>query len=153
MDLNLKKSQFKKGVSLVGEYDENITYKCDCDCGDNEHSVWIDFEIEKDIISLTFYKDIQFFDYPQYDIMWSDEFIKMIKKKNYGQAILFLYKNTALCFLKQYYYRFRKSIRIFFTGNLRMNEDFILREGDHFNNFIEALIEGKEIMESKKYKN
>ncbi len=145
-------SQFKKGVSLLSEYNKSITYKCDCDCGDNEHSVWIDFEIEKDsdLIILTFYKDVKFYFWKNQDILWFEKFQKKIKKDGWKKEnIRFFIENTIFYFLNQYWYRFKKSLRLFFTGYLEMNEDFILREGEHFDNFIQMLNEGKEIMKEK----
>lgn len=149
-------SKFFKGVSLIDEYNKSITYKCDCDCGSHDHSVWIDFEIDEDydLFFLNFYKDVYFFDFPQQDILWFDKFKEIFNKKGCRlKAMIFFYENTILYNLKQYWYRFKKAIRLFFTGNLEMSEEFILREGEHLDNFIEALIEGRKIIEKKKNKN
>ena len=137
------KSQFKKKVSLIDKYPDSVTYRVECSCGDNEHDVTIDFEIDKKFndISLNFYKDISFSHYYIYrDVLWFD---KIVKQKNIVVALLFYLKNTLIYPMRVFWCRLKAATRILFTGYLKMESDFMIDNNEHIDNFILALQEGR----------
>ena len=123
-------SKFKKKVSLQNIYPRfnSINYKIDCDCGSHDHSCSIDFEYDKDlnIIELNFFKDVCY-DY------WNE-------------------KDGIIYWIPKIWRRLTKAIRLVFTGNLEMNDSFLLMDTEHITNFIEALQEGLGYMEECKKK-
>ena len=142
------KSKFSKRVMLVNDYGDSITYRCACDCGEAEHDVYIDFEYDKkmSMLFLNFYKDIYFFDGFRQNVLWFDDVIKKVKEKMYKEAIYDFLDDTLFYYWKNFRYRLRKAVRIIFTGYLEMNDEFILQDIEHIDNFIKALEEGKNLI-------
>lgn len=128
-------SQFKKGISLVSEYPDSITYKCECDCSSKECSTTIDFEFDKnsDMVYLRFYKQLCTFDYWHF-------------RKTSKQKIFYFLPDL----ISKYFNRLKKCFKLLSTGYLSMEETLILRDDGHLDNFITALIEGKTLMEKRK---
>jgi len=157
------KSFVSKKVMLVEERKDSITYRVSCSCLNPNCDVWIDFEIDKEfnLVSLIFYKDVYYFDHYRRDILWFDDFeekiIDMLNgSQRFSDVIRYLFENTIEHYLKNFWYRLKKATRLIFTGYLKMNEDFILMDEDHINNFIKVLEEGrdhiKRYMEEEKRK-
>ena len=153
-------SQFKKGVSLLRRYDDNISYKCDCACGDNEHEVVLDFDLDEDfgLITLNFYKIISFSHYWIYrNILWFDKFKENVKRKTEEKSnlkIIFYYimywlENTIIYYSKCFWCRLKAATRILFTGYIKMESDFLINDGEQIDNFILALQEGRDILKQK----
>ncbi len=142
-------SEFKKGIMLVDEYEDSIAYRVACSCGDVEHDIYIEVEYDKkfDNITLNFYKDLFIFDSIEQDILWWDDCKKHFRIKEYKTSVRELYENMILHTWMVYWGRFKKAIRIFFTGYIKMNEDFMFLDDEHFNNVIAALQEAKAKME------
>jgi len=146
------KSRFFKGVVLTNQFENNIVYSCSCDCGSPEHDVIIDFEFDPQYQGafLNFYKDIYFFDKPRIDLLWFDHAISdYFNNKNKTELVRIIFENIISKRLEIFWNRFKNATRLLFTGYLKMNEDFILREGEHLDNLILALIEGRDFLESK----
>jgi len=140
------KSQFKKKVSLLDKYNDMIMYRAECSCGDNEHDVTIEIEVDKKFgsISLNFYKDISFSHYYIYrDVLWSD---KILKDKNIFSAILYILENSLVYYGKVLWCRLKNSSRLMFTGYLKMESDFMIDSDEHIDNFILALQEGRDMV-------
>ena len=126
----------------------SITYRCACDCGEAEHDVWIDFEYDKELgmLFLNFYIDVFFFDSFRRDVLWFDDVVEKFKEREFKEATYDFFDNSLFHYWRNFRYRLRKAVRILFTGYLKMNEDFILRDVDHIDNFIRALEEGKNLI-------
>jgi len=114
-------SKFKRGVSLIHQFDKSLCYSVQCDCGENECSSIVEIECDDDFgfIQLHFYKDV-YFDFWRY----SDEGI--------------------LNSIKRFLYRWKKAFVLAFTGEISLHGDFIIMQPEHINNFIEALQEGRD---------
>ena len=56
----MKKSKYFRYVQLIDDSPESLCYRFDCQCGDCEHAVYIDFEIDKEyeIVDMSFTKKI-----------------------------------------------------------------------------------------------
>ena len=143
------KSKFPKRVMLVNEWENSITYRCACDCGEASRDIYIEFEYDKDLqqmLFLNFYKDVYFFDNFRRDVLWFDDVVKKVKEREFKEAIYDFFDNSLFYYWKNFRYRLRKAVRILFTGYLEMNEDFILKGVDHIDNFIKVLEEGKNLI-------
>jgi len=120
-------SKFKKKVSLQNQFENSIWYKVDCACGcDDNCNIELEYDPDINMIFLNFYKDVSY--------NWWDE----------KEGFFNWFKNISI--------RFKKSMKLLFTGNLEMNENFILQDIDQINNFIEALQEGVEYCKEEKKK-
>jgi hypothetical protein len=116
-------SKFKKKVSLLETYKDSIFYKIDCDCADSNCETIIELEIDTKlkILSLNFYKTINLYSFTNYE-------------------------NWIVRISENIFNRFKYAFKILFTGKISMSSDFILRDLEHINNFIEAIQEGKEYL-------
>jgi len=114
-------SKFKKGVSLSHQFDDYISYNIECDCGSKDCGLTMTIECDTKwgIIELHFYNNARF-DYWRY----SDPGIV-----NYFKRII---------------YRWKKAIKLIFTGKISLENDMVLVDIDHINNFIEAMQEGRD---------
>lgn len=142
----------KKGVMLVNQYDDCITYRIACSCGEPEHDIYMTVELDNSIpsmMTLEFYKDVYYFDHYRKDVLWFDECIKKFKSGKKKESIKYFIDNTISHFFKNLWYRLKKATRLVFTGYLKMNEDFLLEGEEHINNFIEILEEGKFFIKEK----
>ena len=144
----------KKGVMVVNQYKDAITYRVACACGSPEHDVFVSFELNKDLpdmISLEFFKNVYYFDCYRKDILWFDHFLELLfQKRKKKESLLYFIDNAIVYFFKNLWYRLKKATRLVFTGYLKMNEDFILQGEDHVNNFIEILEEGKKFIKESR---
>lgn len=110
-------------VMKIDEFKDSVFYKVACDCGEDEHTLAIEFEYDKEIpemIFLNFYKKIAWSSY------WGDS---NIFKKGWN--------------------RIKAATRILFTGYIDLEESFIIRGEKHVDSFIEALEEGKKYMKGE----
>lgn len=143
------KSKFPKGLMLVQQTNGSILYRCQCDCGDPDCDVYIDFDYDYalKILSLTFFKNVYFTSpyLPFYSGKWFDDFKDYLKGKHYKKAIHCFYKDFIVVSVRNFCYRFKKCIRLLFTGYLEMETDFILTDKEHISNFISALEEGQKV--------
>jgi hypothetical protein len=139
--------QLPKNIMVVSDFEDNITFRCACDCGDSDHDIYIDVEYDKklEMIFLNFYKDVYYFDSPRRDILWFDEFKKRLKT-NVKSAIGYFLDSTIVHYYRVFKTRLKTSMRIMYTGYFRCNEDFIIRDVDHIDGFIRALEESKRLL-------
>lgn len=118
----MKDSKFSKGVMFLDKFeDRSIWYRIACDCGSKECDTYMEFEFDKKVnmLFLNFHKDV-------------------IVCEPYDD------KENIIDKLERYWIRFCKSMKLLFTGYLKMEESFILQNKDHINNFIDALQEGRD---------
>jgi len=118
----MKDSKFSKGVMFLDKFgDHSIWYRIACDCGSKECDTYMEFEFDKKVnmLFLNFHKDV-------------------IVCEPYDD------KENIIDKLERYWIRFCKSMKLLFTGYLKMEESFILQNKDHINNFIDALQEGRD---------
>ena len=153
--INTQESKFSKGVSLLCHYKgDSITYKCNCSCNDDDHNVVIDFEIDKHgIIFLNFYKDVAFFNHYYRKTLWFDDFKKQWSESTWNfedtyDIIEDFLDNTIFHYWRSGTYLLKSSLKLLFTGYLEMHEDFVLQD-EQLDNFIGALIEGREIIKNE----
>ena len=107
--------EISKGVMLVRQWERSILYRVMCDCGDSEHDSTIEFEIDKKLgmLFLLFHKDVEYCHY---------DFNAPFDMK-----------------LRNFLDRFRAAFRLIFTGYLKMNAEFLLKDLDHIDSFIAVL--------------
>ena len=127
------KSKFGNKTTFVNAWDlkeeTSIWYNIGCDCGSGEHDTNIMFEYDKsiDILFLNFYKTISYskeFGHLYYE---DDTLVDVIKDK-----------------IKVLWKRMKDATKLLFTGYVEMESDFILKDTQHIQDFIDALIEGRE---------
>jgi len=96
-----------------------VWYEIGCSCTGDDCKAQIEFELDEEFgfIDITFHKKI----------MWADY---------WGCKPLY----------KRIYDRIKVSLKILFTGYIELEGDFMIRDEDHIDSFIEALKEGKEKM-------
>jgi len=110
-----------KNVMKTNQFDDSVYYRVACECGSDDHGITI--ELEKDI-------------------------------KIPSMIFMNFYKNIAWCshwghlnWFERVYKRIKCSIIMLFTGYVELQECFIL-SNNNIEPFIEALIEGKELLKS-----
>lgn len=127
------KSKFGNKTTFVNAWDSkeetSIWYNIGCDCGSGGHDTNIMFEYDKstDILFLNFYKTISYskeFGHLYYE---DDTLVDVIKDK-----------------IKVLWKRMKDATKLLFTGYVEMESDFILKDTQHIQDFIDALIEGRE---------
>jgi hypothetical protein len=133
-------SKFKRGVSLIHQFDKSLYYSVQCDCGDNECGSIVEIEVDDEfkLIEMHFYKDVHFdfWRYPDDNNLWlEDGFTNFIKD---------LFYNKIINGTKRFLYRWKKALILGFTGEIKLHGDFCLINIDHINDFIEALQEGRD---------
>ena len=107
----------------LNEFDDSIYYRVACDCGSSEDDVTIEFEFDKscpEFIFLNFHKNV----------MWNS---------NWGKSN----------WIQRAWRRITCSLKMLFTGNIELEESFILKDESNIDGFIEALVEGKNRMKNK----
>ena len=124
------KSKFGTKVAHVDTWDTpsdtSVWYNIMCDCTDNDHDTSIEFEYDKDanMLFLNFYKQINYskeFDY----VFEDDTLIDSIKNK-----------------IGVIWRRLKDATKLLFTGYIEMSSDFVLKDKQHIQDFIDALTEG-----------
>lgn len=123
------KSKFATKVLFNHAYQNSIWYSLDCSCGEKEHQSMIEIEYNKkaNLLSLHFYQTLYYNKYFGYDA--NKSFIKQIRQ----------YKNVILK-------RIKDSMRLLFTGYLKIETDLLIENSKHINDFIEALQEGRDYL-------
>lgn len=114
-------------VMKVHEFSDSIYYQIACDCGADTCNTTLEFEIDKNIPELLFiniYKDLV------WASQWNVDYTKWTWR------------------FVDYWKRIKCALRVLFTGYIKVEESFIIRGGDHIDNFINALKEGKEKLEN-----
>jgi len=111
--------KFPLKVCSLGKDENNISYAVHCDCGSTDHTCTMCFEANKD-----FGYSIQFY----YDLCYSGAF----------------YDSNKLMALWR---RIKDALRLIFIGYVELQGDFVICQPEHFDNFLEALKEGKQFME------
>ena len=108
-----------KGVMLIGEWPNAVMYRVACDCKDPEHDITIEMEFDKKfgMIFLQLHKDVE---YCHYD--FSDPAFE--KLRNIWRTV-------------------KAAFRLVFTGYLKTNTEFLLKDLDHIDSFIAALMRGR----------
>jgi hypothetical protein len=109
-------------VMKTHEFKDSIFYRVACDCTDKNHDATIEFEYDKEcnMISMHFYKEII------WESRWGEErwYMKLWK-------------------------RLSCSIRMLFTGHIELEDEFLFLDIEHMSEFITALIEGRQKIQSK----
>lgn len=114
------KTKLAKNICVTSEYEDSIWYTLQCDCGMIEHAVRIELEYVKDyrMVSLHFYKECEW--YESWDNWWEKP--------------------------KAIWRRFKKAMRLLFLNELTCQEEFLILEEDHMNDFITALIDARDFL-------
>jgi len=110
-------------VMQINDYDNAIFYRVACACGNNECDCDISLEYDKSIktVSMIFYKNLY----------WNDHY-------------------TDKRFITRWLSRLKVSLKVLFTGYIKVNEEFLIQSEEHIDNFITALQEGKEKIKKNK---
>lgn len=130
------KSKFGTKVSFRNNFDHkevrSIWYKVECDCGSDEHAATIEMEYDKEMnmLSLHFYKEVSYSAW----CFWKDD-------NFFGKV-----KDAYRIIIR----RIKGAIKVLFTGHLPMEDEFLLVDEQHINDFIEALEEAKQYCQEGK---
>jgi len=110
-------------VMELNDYGDMVFYRVACACGSNDCDCDISLEYDKNIktISMIFYKNLY----------WND---------NYSHKM----------FITRWLSRLKVSLKILFTGYIKVNEEFLIQSEKHIDDFITALQEGKEKIKKNK---
>lgn len=122
----IEKSKFATGVSVQDNYlttdikNPCIAYNISCGCGEIEHTLRVNFDIDENCgnLDVVFYAPFEHCVY-EYD-------------KNFIKKRFLNFKN-----------RLKKSIKLLLTGHLDMTAGIYFNDNNHLQNFIDALIEGQ----------
>lgn len=146
----MSKSEFSKLVMLTDDFEDSLMYRCACSCSDGRHDIHVDVEYDKELnmVFLNFYKDVGFFNKYRRDILWFDKLLEKFRDRNskLRECCSYFYENTVKYFFQNFGYRLRKSFRLLFVGYLEMNEDFVFQDGEHIDNLIKAIEEGRQLL-------
>ena len=111
-------SKFPLKVCKLSEDSNSIAYTVRCDCGSKEHACDIYFEASKEWgYSVSFFYDVNY------------------------QA--YSYNQNIFC---EFWKRITGALRLLFVGYIELQGDLVIEQPEHFDNFIEALEEGREFM-------
>ena len=110
-------------VMELNDYGDMVFYRVACACGSNDCDCDISLEYDKNIktISMIFYKNLY----------WND---------NYSHKM----------FITRWLSRLKVSLKVLFTGHIKVNEEFLIQSEKHIDDFITALQEGKEKIKKNK---
>jgi len=145
--------QLPKNIMAISDFEDSITFRCACDCGDESHDIYIDVEYDKDLemVFLNFYKDVYYYDGTHRDILWFDKF-KEEFRRSIKSSIIFFLENTLIYYYQILKARLKTSFRIICTGYIKCNEDFVIRDADHIDGFIKVLEESKKLLLKRQMK-
>lgn len=139
-------------MMLIGRWERykntgrSVMYRAACNCTSSECDIVIDLEYDPmtKTVDLTFFKDVYFFDGPQRDVLWDEKVIKKLRNEGFKTAFDTFIENGILYHIRNFWYRFRKAVRLVLTGYLEMNESFLFQGEEQIDTFIQALQQGKE---------
>lgn len=106
------------GVMKTYESKNFVMYRAMCDCQDGDHDATISFEYDKE----------------------------------FNEVELHFYKKTAWCtnwndpWYKSAWRRIRDSLKMLITGYIELDDDFLIRDQEHIDNVITAMIDGRVMM-------
>lgn len=127
------KSKFGNKVSHTSTWDipmsnTSVWYNIMCDCCSEDHDTTMEFEYDKDMnmLFLSFYKTINYS--KEFSYVWDDDtLVDTIKNR-----------------IEVIWRRLKDATKLLFTGYVEMDGDFILQDKQHIQDFIDALIEGRD---------
>jgi len=126
------KSKFGNKVTHVNTWDTpsdtSVWYNIMCDCTDDSHDTSMEFEYDKsaNMLFLNFYKTISYS--KQFGYMFEDNtLLDSIKNK-----------------IEVIWRRLKDATKLLFTGYIEMNGDFVLKDKQHIQDFIDAMVEGRD---------
>ncbi|MGB2828408.1 MAG: hypothetical protein WBC50_09490 [Dehalococcoidales bacterium] len=108
-------------VMETGKYDDAIFYRVDCACSSDRCGLHMELSYEKDINELSLY------------------LYKNLSFRSYNSSRIV-----------SAWLRIKGALKILFTGYIEVNEDLLIEGGEHIDNFIKALEEGREKMLERK---
>jgi len=126
------KSKFGTKVAHVDTWDTpsdtSVWYNIMCDCTDDSHDISVEFEYDKDanMLFLNFYKQINYSKEFNY-VFENDTLIDSIKNK-----------------IGVIWRRLKDATKLLFTGYIEMSGDFVLKDKQHIQDFIDAMVEGRD---------
>jgi hypothetical protein len=105
-------------IMEIHKFEDAIFYRAACDCGSPDCDLTLELEKDKDLdmIYLNMYKNLSWSSYWNDDDKW--------------------YKNL--------WCRIKCAIKILFTGYIKVEESFILRDHEQIKSLMDALIDGME---------
>ena len=117
-----KEMPFK--AMIISESKEWISYRLACSCTSPDHDVHIDIELDKecDIVTLTFYKKMQYADW------WGIE------------------QN----FIRRIWRRISGAWKLIWSGEIELEEEMLLMEERHIDSFIAILNKAKQMWQKVK---
>lgn len=118
--MKINDDTISNGIMKMHEFDNEVLYRIACDCGADEHDATISIEYDKEInyLSLRFWKKVCWC--PNWENKWYNKIWK----------------------------RITGTLKMLFTGYVELEEDFLIREDDNIKDFITALIEGRQKLQS-----
>lgn len=139
-------------IMLLGRWERykntgrSVAYRAACDCTDSDCDITIDLEYDSRLktVDLNFYKDVYFFDGVRRCVLWDENIVKKLRDEGFKEAFDAFVEDGILYYVRNFWYRFKKAVRLMFTGYLKMNESFLFQGEEQIDAFIKALQQGKE---------
>jgi hypothetical protein len=120
MKENTKKISYR--IMKTNEFKDAVFYRIACDCGSPDHDMGLEIEFDEyPMMTLHIYKDLEASTY-------------------WGQPNWF----------QRQWKKIKFSLRLFFTGYIKVQEELLIQDEEHIDSLIQALQEGKEILKKKR---
>ena len=108
-------------IMKTSEFEDSIFYRASCSCGDSGCDLRMVLSNENDgLITLTFYEALKYYSFYES----SNKFIEI-------------------------FCRIKTAMKLFFTGTVKIEKDFIFDSPLQLEDFIQALLEGKKSLEKR----
>ena len=113
-------SKFHYKVCRSHVFQDSLWYIIQCDCGDSRHSLQMEMEVDKD------------------GILWL-HFYADTEYAYYGDNII-----------KRIWHRIKGALRLIFIGYIELQEEMVILDKEHIDNFIDALVESRNFLSMKR---
>ena len=111
-------------IAVINEYDNCILYRTTCSCLSDDHSIDIEVEYDEDcdMVNLNMYQDLNCYTHTYVPI------------------------DAKFKWVREMWIRLSYALRVFFTGHIKVNTDFIFGDEKQIDDFLAALQAGRDKM-------
>jgi hypothetical protein len=118
-----------RGICKVAEYDTSVFYNVQCSCMSDKHAQTITLDIDDDVIMLSIYSTI----WTHYNNRWCD---------TWQEKLEHFYNSQTL--------KWKQVFKLIFTGQVEAENEFLFQGEEQIRDYIAALEEGLEKLNSIK---
>lgn len=147
----MTKSKFRRGVSLREELPNSIAYTIECACGLDDHRVIMEMAYEKPKdwpipdFQLRFYRNLSlYYTSGDWALMSIFEYVPHGNKisawiEDNWNGLVVVMDNIS-----RYWWRLKNAAKLLLTGCIEVDSEILITDGEHMENFVEAVNEGFE---------